>query len=186
MNNYNLKIEDIDYNKLLNREPIIVDNIKTQEYLKNKKILISGGCGSIGSEIVKQLLNLEINNLIIQEPSYSSGILVHPDRLRNGNGKGIVCCTYKHYLCLNDIVKNNYDNKNYAAKIEESQNKNRLKSEYNIYKIIFDIIVKTPYENDILTKFKTRFMKMVLNQTINRLKEELQRTPNIADAQNKD
>lgn len=65
MNNYNLKIEDIDYNKLLNREPILVDNIKTHEYLKNKKILISGGCGSIGSEIVKQLLNLEINNLII-------------------------------------------------------------------------------------------------------------------------
>ena len=65
MNNYNLKIEEIDYNKLLNREPIIVDNIKTCEYLKNKKILISGGCGSIGSEIVKQLLNLEINNLVI-------------------------------------------------------------------------------------------------------------------------
>ena len=28
MNNYNIKLEDIDYNKLLNREPIIVDNIK--------------------------------------------------------------------------------------------------------------------------------------------------------------
>jgi len=69
MEKYNLKIEDIDYNKLLNREPIIVNNIKTQEYLKNKKILISGGCGSIGSEIVKQLLNLEINNLIIIDNS---------------------------------------------------------------------------------------------------------------------
>lgn len=69
MEKYNLKIEDINYNKLLNRKPIIVDNIKTQEYLKNKKILISGGCGSIGSEIVKQLLNLEINNLIIVDNS---------------------------------------------------------------------------------------------------------------------
>ena len=69
MGKYNLKLEDIDYNKLLNREPIIVDNIKTYEYLKNKKILISGGCGSIGSEIVKQLLNLEINNLIVVDNS---------------------------------------------------------------------------------------------------------------------
>jgi FlaA1/EpsC-like NDP-sugar epimerase len=69
MKKYNLKVEDIDYNKLLNREPIIVNNIKTQEYLKNKKILISGGCGSIGSEIVKQLLYLEINNLIIVDNS---------------------------------------------------------------------------------------------------------------------
>jgi GR25 family glycosyltransferase involved in LPS biosynthesis len=57
------------------------------------------------NEITEQ----DINNLIIQEPSYSSGILVHPDRLRNGNGKGIVCCTYKHYLCLKNIVENNYD-----------------------------------------------------------------------------
>ena len=69
MEKYNLKIEDIDYNKLLNREPIIVNNIKTQEYLKNKKIFISGGCGSIGSEIVKQLLYLEINNLIVVDNS---------------------------------------------------------------------------------------------------------------------
>lgn len=69
MEKYNLKIEDIDYNKLLNREPIIVDNIKTHEYLKNKIILISGGCGSIGSEIVKQLLYLEINNLIVVDNS---------------------------------------------------------------------------------------------------------------------
>jgi serine/threonine protein kinase len=34
------------------------------------------------------------------------------------------------------IIKNNSDNKIYAAKIEESHNKNRLRSEYNIYKKI--------------------------------------------------
>jgi len=34
------------------------------------------------------------------------------------------------------IVKNNKDKNNYAAKIEETKNKNRLKSEYNIYRKI--------------------------------------------------
>lgn len=64
---YNLKIEDIDYNKLLNRNPITVNNESIKDYIKNKKILISGGCGSIGSEIVRQLLILGLNNLVIYD-----------------------------------------------------------------------------------------------------------------------
>lgn len=62
-----LNIDDIDYNKLLNRIPIIIDHEKPQKYLNNYKILITGGCGSIGSEIVRQLLNININNLVVYD-----------------------------------------------------------------------------------------------------------------------
>ena len=59
-------LEDIDFNKLLNRDPINYNNNEMiKEYFINSKILITGGCGSIGSEIVRQLLNLGINKLII-------------------------------------------------------------------------------------------------------------------------
>ena len=128
MTNYNLKIEDIDYNKLLNREPILVDNIKTHYYLKNKKILISGGCGSIGSEIVKQLLNLEINNLIVvdnnecgifdlknevREKYKNNNIHFHLadildshrlDRIFNNERPDIIyhCAAYKHVPIMED------------------------------------------------------------------------------------
>lgn len=67
--NDKINLEDIDFNKLLNREPINIDNKNSYEYLKGKKILITGGCGSIGSEIVRQLLNLNLLNLVIVDNS---------------------------------------------------------------------------------------------------------------------
>tara|TARA_B000000475_G_C16004727_1_gene450439 strand:- start:3039 stop:3746 length:708 start_codon:yes stop_codon:yes gene_type:complete len=48
-----------------------------------------------------------IDKLIIKEPSYSSNVYIPPERTRSE--KGLVCCTYKHYLALKDIVDNNYD-----------------------------------------------------------------------------
>jgi len=48
-----------------------------------------------------------INNLTIQTPSYTSGILIYPSRIVLR--KGLISCTYKHYLCLKDIIDNNYD-----------------------------------------------------------------------------
>jgi len=64
-NKNKILIEDLDYNKLLNRETIVINNNKVTEYLTNKTILITGGCGSIGSEIVRQLLQLNIKNIYI-------------------------------------------------------------------------------------------------------------------------
>ena len=64
---YKLSIEDIDFNKLLDRNPIIVDNSHFVENYNNKTIFITGGCGSIGSEIVVQLLNLGLDKLIIYD-----------------------------------------------------------------------------------------------------------------------
>ena len=54
-------------------------------------------------EITDELLD----SIIIKEPSYSANIFIPPERTRNA--KGLVCCTYKHYLALKDIVENNYD-----------------------------------------------------------------------------
>lgn len=48
-----------------------------------------------------------INKLTIQIPSYTSGILIYPSRIVLR--KGLISCTYKHYLCLKDIIDNNYD-----------------------------------------------------------------------------
>ena len=68
-----LVAEHIDFNKLLNREPIDINNTEVYNYLKDSTILITGGCGSIGSEVVRQLLEINVNNLIIYD-NYECGI----------------------------------------------------------------------------------------------------------------
>ncbi|HLS72024.1 MAG TPA: nucleoside-diphosphate sugar epimerase/dehydratase, partial [Chitinophagaceae bacterium] len=55
-----LQIED-----LLQREQIEIDFTSIQKYLKNKRVLITGAAGSIGSEIVKQVVDFEPSKIIL-------------------------------------------------------------------------------------------------------------------------
>lgn len=55
-----LKIED-----LLQRKPIVIDQTKVREDLYSKRVLVTGAAGSIGSEIVRQVLSYEPALLIL-------------------------------------------------------------------------------------------------------------------------
>ena len=48
----NVKIED-----LLERDPIVINNNQIRTQIKGKRVLVTGAAGSIGSEIVRQLMN---------------------------------------------------------------------------------------------------------------------------------
>lgn len=63
----NLKIED-----LLQREPIVINNGMIFHELKNKNILITGAAGSIGSEIVRQVLKYEPGTVILCDQAESA------------------------------------------------------------------------------------------------------------------
>ncbi|WP_316809634.1 nucleoside-diphosphate sugar epimerase/dehydratase [Pedobacter agri] len=60
----NLNIED-----LLNRKTIEIDVEGIKSQIKNKRILITGAAGSIGSEIVRQLLKFEPSLIILNDQS---------------------------------------------------------------------------------------------------------------------
>lgn len=55
-----LKIEN-----LLEREPIKINNDEIGQQLKNKRILVTGAAGSIGSEIVRQLLKFQPHTIVL-------------------------------------------------------------------------------------------------------------------------
>lgn len=59
------KIRSLEIEDLLNREPILLNQENKREQLTGKTILVTGGAGSIGSEIVRQVAHYNPKLLII-------------------------------------------------------------------------------------------------------------------------
>ena len=63
---------NLNYSKLLNRKPIITDLKLIKDFIKGKRILVTGGAGSIGSEIVRQLVKFNASTVIVFDNAESS------------------------------------------------------------------------------------------------------------------
>ena len=59
------KIRDVDVEDLLGRDPIKVDIDSILEYVQGKKVVVTGGGGSIGSELCRQIAIHQPKQLII-------------------------------------------------------------------------------------------------------------------------
>lgn len=64
-------LNEIDYNQLLGRDPIQTDTTSIKKFIKGKRILVTGGCGSIGSEIVRQLIKFKASTIIVYDNAES-------------------------------------------------------------------------------------------------------------------
>ena len=74
------KVKHLQIEDLLERDPIVLDSISISGQLKNNTILITGAAGSIGSEIVRQVLRFSPKKIIIldqaETPLYQIGLEV--------------------------------------------------------------------------------------------------------------
>lgn len=59
------KIRDVAVEDLLGRDTIKLDTEDISKYLENKTVLVTGGGGSIGSELCRQIINFNPKELII-------------------------------------------------------------------------------------------------------------------------
>lgn len=69
--NITSQIEKIQIEDILEREPIKLDNKLVAKEIFNKCVLVTGGAGSIGSEIVRQVAAYKPKNLIIIDQAES-------------------------------------------------------------------------------------------------------------------
>ncbi len=63
------KIRDISYRDLLGRPPVLLENDRIMNFLKNKCVLISGAGGSIGSELCRQICKYQPAFVILFDAS---------------------------------------------------------------------------------------------------------------------
>ena len=66
-------LREFDIEELLFRKPIDMTNERTVQYYKGKRILITGGGGSIGSELCRQLAKMEPAQIVILD-IYENGV----------------------------------------------------------------------------------------------------------------
>ncbi len=84
-----VKIQTIKIEDLLGREPISIDTAKISEGLKGKHILVTGAAGSIGSEIVRNLLRFHPAKVILLDHAESDLFNLHNELLATFNKQNI-------------------------------------------------------------------------------------------------
>ncbi len=83
------QIRDVELTDLLGREPITIDNDSVFNMIKGKTILVTGGGGSIGSELCRQIAKHEPKQLIIFDIYENNAYEIQQDLLRKYKNKGL-------------------------------------------------------------------------------------------------
>lgn len=77
------KIRDVDIEDLLGRDPVKVDLEQISGYVKNKTVLVTGGGGSIGSELCRQIATFDPKKLLIVDIYENNAYDIQNELLRN-------------------------------------------------------------------------------------------------------
>ena len=104
------QIQNINIEDLLNRKQIEIDVKSLQAQLKDKRILITGAAGSIGSEIVRQLIKFDVGLIILCDQSETA--------------------LHDVYLELEE----NYKHNNFHAFIGDVKDEKRMRHLFEMYK----------------------------------------------------
>ncbi len=81
------KLRDVQVEDLLGREPIVMDCQITKEYIENKTVLVTGGGGSIGSELCRQIASYSPRNLIILDIYENNAYNIQQELIRTYGNK---------------------------------------------------------------------------------------------------
>ncbi|MDO6491488.1 MULTISPECIES: polysaccharide biosynthesis protein [unclassified Cellulophaga] len=78
------QIKQVQIEDLLDRAPITIENSKISDELKDKVVVVTGGAGSIGSELVRQICKYNYKSLIVIDQAESALYDLQQELKQNG------------------------------------------------------------------------------------------------------
>jgi FlaA1/EpsC-like NDP-sugar epimerase len=70
------QIREVSPNDLLGREPVYIDESRIGEAITGQSVLVTGGCGSIGSELCRQLAKFSPRKLVVFDQAESETFML--------------------------------------------------------------------------------------------------------------
>ena len=160
-------LREFDIEELLFRKPLAVTNDETYAYYKDKVILITGGGGSIGSELCRQLAKMSPKQIIILD-IYENGTYDVQQELKIAYGNAInlqiEICSITHKKALEKVFKQYHP----QIIINAAAHKHVPLMEHNCVEAIYNNVFGTKNLIELCEKYKAqRFMMVSTDKAVN-------------------
>ena len=160
-------LREFDIEELLFRKPLAVTNEQTYAYYKDKVILITGGGGSIGSELCRQLAKMDPKQIIILD-IYENGAYDVQQELKIAYGNAInlqiEICSITQKKALEKVFKQYHP----QIIINAAAHKHVPLMEHNCVEAIYNNVFGTKNLIELCEKYNAqRFMMVSTDKAVN-------------------
>ncbi len=160
-------LREFDIEELLFRKPLVVSDERTNKYYKNKIVLITGGGGSIGSELCRQLAKMEPKKIIILD-IYENGAYNVQQELKMAYGNSldlqIEICSITNRKALRTVFERHHP----QIIINAAAHKHVPLMEHNCVEAIYNNVFGTQNLVELCEEYGAeRFMMVSTDKAVN-------------------
>ena len=160
-------LREFDIEELLFRAPLDVINEKTSAFYKNKTVLITGGGGSIGSELCRQIARMSPQKLIILDV-YENGAYDVQQELCIAYGPSLNLCVEILSVCNRQALEKVFNEHRPQVVIHAAAHKHVPLMERNCCEAIENNVFGTLNTVELSEKYKVeRFMMVSTDKAVN-------------------
>lgn len=161
------QLREFDVEELLFRKPIVMSDEKTNAYYRDKVVLITGGGGSIGSELCRQLAKMHPKQIIILD-IYENGAYDVQQELKIAYGNQlnlqIEICSITHRKALEKVFETYHP----QIVINAAAHKHVPLMEHNCVEAIYNNVFGTYNLVELCEEYEAeRFMMVSTDKAVN-------------------